>query len=91
MCDIWQKGRRNLMSREVLTTTLQLATTAFGLVAALAWNDAIQTLFATVFGEAGDLAAKFLYALLVTAIVVLITIRLGKLKERVAPEPGPEK
>jgi hypothetical protein len=82
------------MSREVVTTTLQLATTAFGLVAALAWNDAIQTLFATIFGEAGDLAAKFLYALIVTVIVIFATLRLGKLKERFAPEepkppPGP--
>ena len=41
------------MSREVLEKTLQLATAAFGLVAALAWNDAIQTLFTRLFGEAG--------------------------------------
>lgn len=76
------------MSREVLETTLQLATVAFGLVAALAWNDAIQTLFATVFGEAGDVTAKFLYAALVTVVVVFVTIRLGRLKERVAPADG---
>lgn len=74
------------MSREVLETTLQLATVAFGLVAALAWNDAIQTLFATVFGEAADITAKFLYAALVTLIVVFVTIRLGRIKERYAAE-----
>jgi hypothetical protein len=74
------------MSREVLETTLQLATVAFGLVAALAWNDAIQTLFTTVFGEAGDVTAKFLYAILVTVVVVFVTIRLGRLKERTVRE-----
>ena len=73
------------MSREVLETTITLATTAFGLVAALAWNDAIQTLFAAIFGEAADITAKFLYALIVTAIVVFATIRLGRIKERAAP------
>jgi Family of unknown function (DUF5654) len=35
-------------------------TAPFGLVAALAWNTAIQALFDAVFPEAGDLLAKFL-------------------------------
>jgi hypothetical protein len=74
------------VSREVVNTTITLATAAFGLVAALAWNDAIQTLFATVFGEAADLTAKFIYALIITGVVVFATIRLGKLKERVEIE-----
>jgi Zn-dependent protease with chaperone function len=72
------------MGRETLETTIQLAAAAFGLVAALAWNAAIQGLFEAIFGEAGDLAAKFLYAILITIVVVLATIRLGRLKERVA-------
>jgi hypothetical protein len=75
------------MSRDVLETTLTLATTAFGLVAALAWNEAIQAAFAAVFGEAGDITAKFIYALLVTLVVVFVTIRLGRIKERYAPPP----
>jgi hypothetical protein len=72
------------MSREVLEKTLQLATAAFGLVAALAWNDAIQTLFTQIFGEAADIMAKFVYAILVTVIVVFATIRLARLEERYA-------
>ncbi len=70
------------MSREVLEKIIQLMTAAFGLVAALAWNDAIQSLFTTIFGEAGDLAAKFAYAILITVVVVLVTIRLGRVAER---------
>jgi hypothetical protein len=72
------------MTREVMEKTLQLATAAFGLVAALAWNDAIQTLFAQIFGEAGDIVAKFMYAIIVTAIVVFATIRLARIEERMA-------
>jgi hypothetical protein len=71
------------VSSEVLDKLVELVTAAFGLVAALAWNTAIQELFALVFPEAGDLIAKFLYAIVVTAIVVFVTIRLGRLAERV--------
>lgn len=70
------------MSREVAVRTLQLATAAFGLVAALAWNDAIQTLFARIFGDTGDLFAKFVYAILVTVLVVFVTMRLARLEQR---------
>jgi hypothetical protein len=58
-------------------------TAAFGLVAALAWNEAIQGLFTVIFGEAGNLYAKFFYAILVTVIVVYATIRLGRLSDRI--------
>jgi uncharacterized membrane protein len=71
------------MSSEVLEKIIELMTAAFGLVAALAWNAAIQELFTAVFGEAGNLVAKFFYAIVVTVIVVLVTMRLGRLAERV--------
>jgi preprotein translocase subunit SecE len=60
----------------------ELITAAFGLVAALAWNTAIQELFTVIFPEAGDLIAKFLYVVVVTVIIVFVTIRLGRLAER---------
>lgn len=60
---------------------LQLMPATFGLVAALAWNEAIQELFTAIFGEAGSLAAKFFYAVLIT-VVVFVTIRLGRLSDR---------
>ncbi|WP_119069505.1 DUF5654 family protein [Rubrobacter indicoceani] len=79
------------MSREVLEKIIQLITAAFGLVAALAWNDAIQSLFTLLFGTAGDLAAKFTYAVLVTVVVVFVTIRLGRVAERYGkPDEGEE-
>lgn len=71
------------MSSEVLDKIVQLMTAAFGLVAALAWNDAIQTLFTAIFGEAGGIAAKFFYAALITVAVVVVTIRLGRLSDRI--------
>ena len=41
------------LTGEVLDKFAELITTALGLVAALAWNTAIQNLFDQVFGEAG--------------------------------------
>lgn len=70
---------------EIFEKVSELTTAGFGLVAALAWNDAIQTLFKQLFGEQSAVWAKLAYALLVTLLVVVITLRLGsmvnKLKE----------
>lgn len=78
------------MSSEVLDKIIQLMTAAFGLVAALAWNTAIQSLFTKIFGEASSLAAQFFYATLVTVIVVFVTIRLSRIAERVKKDEEEE-
>lgn len=71
------------MTGEILDKFSQLVTTALGLVAALAWNEAIQQLFNQIFGEAGGaLAAKFFYAFLVTLVVIFATIAVSRAAER---------
>ena len=71
------------MTGEILDKFSQLITTALGLVAALAWNDAIQTLFQQYLGTAGGaLAAKIFYAVLVTIIVIFATIAVSRAAER---------
>jgi hypothetical protein len=71
------------LSGEILDKFSQLITTALGLVAALAWNDAIQTLFQQYLGTAGGaLAAKIFYAVLVTVIVIFATIVVSRAAER---------
>ncbi len=70
------------MRLEVLEKLVALATAAFGLVAALAWNDAVQELFKTLFPIQGNLIAKFGYAAIVTIIVVVATMYLGRLTEK---------
>lgn len=61
-----------------------LITGAMGLVAALAWNDAIRKLFERIFGTqgSGDITAMFVYAIVVTAAVVLATYRLTRFSEK---------
>ncbi|MDD5040232.1 MAG: DUF5654 family protein [Patescibacteria group bacterium] len=78
------------MGKQYLQTMVSLATTAFGLVAALAWNGAITELFKAVFGKTSGVVSMFVYAIVVTVVVVTITAKLGKIAERagVAKEQG---
>lgn len=61
-----------------------LMTGAMGLVAALAWNDAIRKLFERVFGTqgSGDITAMFIYAIIVTTAVVIVTYRLTRVVDK---------
>jgi len=53
---------------------------AFGLVAALAWNDAIKSLIEYFFPlNKNTVLIKFIYAVLITFIIVIISIYLTKL------------
>jgi hypothetical protein len=71
------------VSAEVLDKFAQLITTALGLVAALAWNTAIQNLFTKIFGEAGAaLIGQFVYALIITLVVIFATIAVSRAADR---------
>jgi hypothetical protein len=70
------------MKREVTEKLTTLIIGAFGLVAALAWNSAIQKIFQEFFPSANGVIAMFIYALAVTIIAVYVTIYLGKINTR---------
>ncbi len=77
------------LTGEVLDKFSQLITTALGLVAALAWNTAIQNLFDKVFGEAGArLAGQFLYATLITIIATIAVSRAAERTKKAEEERG---
>lgn len=67
---------------EVLDQLLTLLIGGLGLVAALAWNDAVRAMFDAFFPQRGGIIAKFVYAVLVTVVIVLVTMRLRRLKPR---------
>lgn len=76
------REERRALVREVLDKVTKLATAGFGLVAALAWNDAIQAAFKQWFRRPQDsLIAKFVYAVLITVFVVFVTIQLSRLTQ----------
>ncbi|MCC7570232.1 hypothetical protein KO465_02710 [Candidatus Micrarchaeota archaeon] len=70
------------MKKEVIEKMALLITTAFGLVAALAWNGAIQAIFAEFFGASDTIIASIIYAVIVTIIAVLATVWIGKIAEK---------
>lgn len=68
----------------VVSQMLKLATNAFGLVAALAWNNVIKELVAVYIkpfvGAGSGIISLLVYAVLVTFLAVAITLQLSKLK-----------
>lgn len=79
-----QKKKR--LTIEVLTQMITLSTSGFGLVAALAWNSFIQEFvnsYIKKFLPSGSgLISLFIYAVIVTALAVFITLQLTQIKER---------
>lgn len=73
-----------------LETTAALITSAFGLVAALAWNEAIKAAIAMWLSADDEVIGLVIYALIVTVIAViatlLIAMALAKAKEVVGEE-----
>lgn len=61
---------------------IALASASLGLVAALAWNEAIKATLAMM-GLGESLAGLYTYALIATAIAVIVLIWLAKIASRV--------
>lgn len=70
------------MKKDVIEKLAALLTAAFGLVAALAWNDAIKAIFTEVFGSANSIGPMLVYAVVVTIIAVWATIKISHVSER---------
>lgn len=74
------------VKRAILKQMLTLATSAFGLVAALAWNSLIQEVvdqyIKPLIGGASGIVSLAIYAVLVTALAVLVTYNLSKIVKR---------
>ena len=70
-------------TRVILQTMITLAAASLGLVAALAWNEAIKALIKSVLGESDSLAGLFIYAILATAIAIVVLLILGRAAARI--------
>ena len=75
-----------MVAKTVIKTIITLVTTAFGLIAGLAWNDAIQKLIESVMGAGDALTGLFIYALVVTIIAVVVTILLARVAAKMGVE-----
>jgi hypothetical protein len=68
--------------RVFIQTMIALASASLGLVAALAWNEAIKATLALL-GLGEDLVGLYTYAILATVLAIVVLVWLGKLAARV--------
>ena len=68
--------------RAFIQTMIALASASLGLVAALAWNEAIKATLALL-GLGDSLAGLYTYAIVATVIAIAVLIWLGKLSSRI--------
>lgn len=72
-------------ARVFIQTMIALASVSLGLVAALAWNEAIKATLDTL-GFGNDLAGLYSYALIATLIAVIVLVWLGRIAARIGGE-----
>lgn len=70
-------------NKQIVSQSLSLISSAFVLVAALAWNDAIKNLIMTYLKDRSGLISQFIYAIIVTTIAVIVTAKLNKIIQKI--------
>lgn len=84
MEEVTEKARKYQLA--VVNQMLKLATSGFGLVAALAWNELIKTAIndyiRTRISVGSGIISLAIYAIIVTVLAVTVTLQLSKLAER---------
>ena len=71
------------LRRELLKQMIALSTAGFGFVAALAWNEAIQSFVnqyvVKYISPGSGVLSRFIYAVIITIAAVLVTYQLSRL------------
>jgi len=70
------------VSKEVIEKIADLMTAAFGLIAALAWNSAIQALVGQFVQPGSGPIALIIYAIIITVVAVLVTVWIARVTKR---------
>lgn len=88
-----EKRGRVIRGRDFVVTMASLASAGFGVMAALAWNEAIKAAVQRMFppnpsgaNTVGAIVSLFVYAAVVSVFAVLVVNSLAKLAERLGGE-----
>ena len=76
---------------QFVTTFSALITAAFGLVAALAWNETIKEAVALFFGPEGGIWGLLIYAIIVTILAVIAIIIITRQTKKLTDQINAEK
>jgi hypothetical protein len=78
-----QEQKQSNIRKEIRSRTIGYIVGAFGLVAGLAWNEAIRQLIDVLFPlSKNSVWAKFVYAIIITAVVVWVSVYLVRLGDQ---------
>lgn len=84
------RENKKKLHQELAKQMLTLATSGFGLVAALAWNNLIQEFVNSYvkkfLPDGSGILSLFIYALVITVLAVFITYQLSKISEKLQEE-----
>lgn len=78
--DFMSENKKKPLKIELIRQMITLSTSGFGLVAALAWNSVIKEFIdnyvAKWLPQGGSLISLFIYAIVITALAVIVTYQL---------------
>ena len=74
----------------MVQTMISLASASLGLVAALAWNEAIKATLAKL-GLGEELSGLYTYAILATVVAVVVLVMLGRLAAKIGGDAAFER
>ncbi len=75
---------------QLLEAMSSLIIAAFGLVAALAWNEAIKSMITQVFKSSSDVLGLTVYAAIVTILAVVMTLIITRAVKKAKVAAGEE-
>ena len=73
-------------AKMIVQSMITLSSAALGLVAALAWNDAIKETITRLLGGDDSLSSKYIYAIVATVIAVVVVLLLTRVAARIGGE-----
>ncbi len=73
-------------TRVFIQKMITLASASLGLMAALAWNEAIKQTIRKVFGKDDSLVGLYVYAIIATLIAVVVLLILARAASRIGGE-----
>ena len=76
--------------KAMVQTMIALASASLGLVAALAWNEAIKATLAML-GMGEDLAGLYAYAILATVLAIIVLAVLGRISAKIGGDAAFER
>lgn len=78
------------LGKEYFKTVSTMLTSAFGLIAALAWNDLIKRAIDHYISPGSGVISQLIYAILVTTLLVVVTVEMGKVANKFSDDSQEE-